>query len=97
MMVGVFGSYNMNFGLITCCILCVTSCDQVTVSAPPGKTMGHAGAIISGGGGKEKRLTGAGISLILTAECAEVRGEKQKRSANLCVLCGYRYHTHHIF
>ena len=59
--------------------------------------MGHAGAIISGGGGKEKRLTGAGISLILTAECAEVRGEKQKRSANLCVLCGYMYHTHHIF
>ncbi|KAF5418422.1 MAG: Succinyl-CoA synthetase, alpha subunit [Candidatus Methanocomedens sp.] len=67
MMVGVFGSYNMNFGLITCYILCVTSCDQVTVSSPPGKTMSHAGAIISGGGGTAKEkieaLDGAGVAV----------------------------------
>ena len=46
------------------------------------------------GGGKKKRLTGAGISSILTAVCAEVRGEKQKRSANLC---GFKHYINYIF
>jgi succinyl-CoA synthetase alpha subunit len=73
MMVGVFGSYNMNFGLITCCILYVTSCDQVTVSAPPGKTMARAGAIISGGGGtaKEKiEAEGPGVAVAGVLVCS---------------------------
>jgi len=40
---------------------------------------------------------GAGTSSILTAECAEVHGEKQKRSANLCVRCGFKHYMDYIF
>jgi len=40
---------------------------------------------------------GAGISSIITAECAEERREKQECSANLSVLCGFKYYINYIF
>ena len=46
------------------------------------------------GGGRVKQLTGAGISSILTAECAEERRKKQECSANLC---GFKHNIDYIF
>ena len=49
------------------------------------------------GGGRLKQLTWAGINSLLTAEFAEERREKKKNSANLGVLCGFKYSIEIIF
>ena len=50
------------------------------ISPPPGKTMGHAGAIISGGGGtaKEKIEAQDGIGVVVAGSPGDVV-EKMKR------------------
>ena len=44
-----------------------------------------------------EETNGAGIISILTAEFAEERREKQKCSANLCVLRGFTHYYNYIF
>ena len=51
----------------------------IGTSAPPGKTMGHAGAIISGGGGtaKEKIEALEGVGVVVAGSPGDV-AEKMK-------------------
>jgi len=52
----------------------------VGISAPPGKTMGHAGAIISGGGGtaKEKIEALEGVGVVVAGSPGDVAGKMKE-------------------